>query len=567
MKKIIKMTKILMTILLILSQLSLPLNVLAEELEEFEVDNYEITINETKLTENNFDVETTKQITITQNYLGEDNYIFAPLKTLEIDYTNRLYGQYNYQLSVSNESELLETKNITINHIGNNNDIINPNNIYYINNTYYILGDITKELTTLDIITKFNNNLTDYNSILEIYDNENNKLQDTDIVEDNDKLYLKATYNDYDEINEIEEYYNLIIVEDNNEDEVIDNKDLQKELIQEILNNKEEILPFNIIDITNLLLEEVKEESLDNLITTFEYNNNLFVNEELVLNYYIEGFNQEVLKGIEGKLNYDKNILELIDIEINSIDGCFNEENKFLYLLDDFKENGLLMTFKFKALSVGTTEITIDNIIASTGALEKANLNDDKFSAEINVLELGIGGDEDEDGEQDEEDETLIPTIPEVEEEPKEEIITNTTGENKRPIIKPILLSGDNFIKSLTIKGYELAFDKDTLEYELKVKNNVKSLEFDIELNDNNASFEIFGNENFKSGKNTVEIKVTAENGNTKTYSIVVNKESKEVIEEETETTKSNSKGIIIFLIVLVIIGLVYVIFKDEDDK
>lgn len=232
--------------------------------------------------------------------------------------------------------------------------------------------------------------------------------------------------------------------------------------------------------------------------------------------------------------------------------------------MDDFKENGLLMTFKFKALSVGTTEITIDNIIASTGALEKANLNDDKFSAEINVLELGIGGDEDDKLE---EDETLIPTIPEDEEEPKEEIITNTTVENKRPIIKPILLSGDNFIKSLTIKGYELAFNKDTLEYELKVKNNVKSLEFDIELNDNNASFEIFGNENFKSGKNTVEIKVTAENGNTKTYSIVVNKESKEVIEEETETTKSNSKGIIIFLIVLVIIGLVYVIFKDEDDK
>lgn len=610
MEKIIsKITKSLLVLLIIISQLTLPINVLADELEqtnenqeevieeldqfneeqdetndesaildeeqdenseeqepldeelestEEEINNYKITINEEELTEDNFNIDnlSLKNIKIIQEYTGEDTYTYSPAQLMEIDYSNRLYGEYLYELSVSLGEEILETKNITINHIGNNNELINTNNIYYNNNTYYILGNLNNELIVSEVISKFNPNLDVYNATLNIVDTELNQLLDNDIVENNYQLHLKAIYNDYEITNEIEEYYNLIIVSDLNEDEVIDNKDIQKLLLASILTEETEDDSdlTNVIDITNILLSDIKEESTDNLTTTFEYNGNVFLSEEVIVKYYIEGFNEDTLKGIEGKLKYDKNILELINIEINSIDGGINELGHFIYLLEDYNTDGLLITFTFKPLSIGSTTITLEDIIGATGAQTKALLDTDIYEAEINIEEYGTGGDVEPEEEV---------TSPKVEEEPQETVVYKPTY-----IPRPVLLSGDNSIKSLTIKNHDIKFDKNILEYELYVKNNIKSLDLNIELNNSNATYEVIGNESFVPGENIVKIIVTAENKNQQTYTIKVNKESKEVIEEEVEENQTSSKGIIIFLIILVIIGLVYVIFKDdEEDK
>lgn len=562
MKKIISnLTKISLTLLIIISQLVLPLNIKAEEIDTKEIDtNYKVTINEEELIEDTFNIDSSslKNIKIIQEYTGIDNYLFSPSKIMEIDYTNRLYGNYKYPLSVSNNEELLNTKDIVINYLGNNNEIINSNNIYYNNKTYFILGDINKQLTKLDIKSKFNNNLSNYNALLNILDKEDNELlNDTDIVENDYKLQLKATYTDYEIKNEIEDIYNLNIVEDINKDEVIDNKDIQERLVEKILNEEE----YNVIDATNVVLDNIEETSQDNLTTTFEYNNNIFLDEELTINYYINGFNEDVLKGIEGNLKYDKDILELTSIEINSTIGNINDNGHFIYLLNNFNENGLLMTLKFKPLSVGTTTINIDNIKHSTGAKDIANVDNNDFEAEITILENGKGSDVEEEVTPDNSIDN------EVLEESIQNKVTPLSNEKKQSI-KPILLSGDNFIKSLKIKNHDLNFNKETLTYQLDVKNNINSLEFEVILNDNNASYKIVGNENFKSGKNIVEIIVTAENGNEKTYTIEVNKEVKEIIKEETiETEKTQSKAIVIFLIILVIIGLVYVIFTDDETE
>lgn len=604
-----KIIKSLLVLLIIISQFTLPINVLADELEqtnenqeevieeldqfneeqdetndesaildeeqdenseeqessdaelestEEEINNYKITINEEELTEDNFNIDnlSLKNIKIIQEYTGEDTYTYSPAQLMEIDYSNRLYGEYLYELSVSLGEEILETKNITINHIGNNNELINTNNIYYNNNTYYILGNLNNELIVSEVISKFNTNLDIYNATLNVVDTELNQLLDTDLIEENYQLHLKGIYNDYEVTNEIEEYYNLVIVSDVNEDEVIDNKDIQKLLLASILNEEteeNEVLP-NVIDITNILLSDIKEESTDNLITTFEYNGNVFLSEEIIVKYYIEGFNEDTLKGIEGKLKYDKNILELTNIEINSIDGGINELGHFVYLLEDYNTDGLLITFTFKPLSIGSTTITLEDIIGATGAKTQANLDTDIYEAEINIEEYGTGGDVEPEEEV---------TSPKVEEEPQETVVYKPTY-----IPRPILLSGDNSIKSLTIKNHDIKFDKNILEYELYVKNNINSLDLNIELNNSNATYEVIGNESFKTGENIVKIIVTAENKNQQTYTIKVNKEAKEVIEEEVEENQTSSKGIIIFLIILVIIGLVYVIFKDdEEDK
>ena len=88
-------------------------------------------------------------------------------------------------------------------------------------------------------------------------------------------------------------------------------------------------------------------------------------------------------------------------------------------------------------------------------------------------------------------------------------------------------------------------------------------MDLTVILDDSTASYEVFGNENFKTGKNVVTIRVTAEDGSVREYIINVTKKGAPVT---TEKENNYSKYVIIGLIVLIIAGLVYVIFKDDED-
>ena len=63
--------------------------------------------------------------------------------------------------------------------------------------------------------------------------------------------------------------------------------------------------------------------------------------------------------------------------------------------------------------------------------------------------------------------------------------------------------SSNNYLKTLEAKGYEIKFDRDTLEYELNVNNDVKSLDITAIAEDSRSRVEITGNENFKTGNGT----------------------------------------------------------------
>lgn len=554
-KQTSKITKLSLITIFLFLQIVFPKTVLSKELEK-----YQISINDSILETSDYNLsdDLDKNINITQNYIGENNYIFTPSKNLKLDFINRLYGKYTYNLSVSDENKLIDKKTININYLGDNNKIINTNNIYYHNKEYFILKDSDKDLTVSDVISKFNNNLETYGAsieIVEIKDEEDNKLLPDEIVKNNHKLKLTATYEDYQIENTIKDYYNLIIVEDLNEDGKINNKDIQFLIIDRIL-KEETNNNFNVIDATNILLETLPTDPLDNLITTFKYNKNIYLDEEITLSYYIEGFDKDILKGIEGNLYYDKTILQLTGIEINNILGGYNDSGHFIYLLDDYNKDGLLITFKFKPIKTGATNIKIENIIASTTTSNKALLDNDLFEGTINVLEYGKGGDVANDNQK---EEVILPKETQIED--------NTKANQTHSYIRPVVLSTDNSIKNLTIKNYGIEFDKNVLEYKLKVKNNVNSLELDIILNDSRSSYVILGNEKFKTGENVVEIIVTAENGDKKTYTIKVNKEAKEIIKEQKEEKSITSKSIVIILIVLVIIGLIYIIFKDDEEE
>ncbi len=85
--------------------------------------------------------------------------------------------------------------------------------------------------------------------------------------------------------------------------------------------------------------------------------------------------------------------------------------------------------------------------------------------------------------------------------------------------------SSNNNLRELTIEGdYELTpeFSSDVTEYDLTVGEDVESIEINAVPDDDTAEVEITGNENLLMGMNTVEIKVTSEDGTEKTYTINV---------------------------------------------
>ena len=95
-----------------------------------------------------------------------------------------------------------------------------------------------------------------------------------------------------------------------------------------------------------------------------------------------------------------------------------------------------------------------------------------------------------------------------------------TTQEDKK--------SSDATLKSLDVSGYTLSpkFSKNTTTYSMTVKNNIASLKVDAVPTDSKAKVTITGNSNWKVGVNPIKIKVTAEDGTTKVYTVNVTRKA-----------------------------------------
>ena len=99
----------------------------------------------------------------------------------------------------------------------------------------------------------------------------------------------------------------------------------------------------------------------------------------------------------------------------------------------------------------------------------------------------------------------------------------NKTGTTTTP--KPTKKkSSNNNLSSQTIEDYNLdkEFKKEVTEYSVVVENDVKKIKINAQLDDSSAKVEGTGEVEVKEGNNKIEIKVTAEDGSTKTYVINV---------------------------------------------
>lgn len=90
--------------------------------------------------------------------------------------------------------------------------------------------------------------------------------------------------------------------------------------------------------------------------------------------------------------------------------------------------------------------------------------------------------------------------------------------------------SDNNYLSSLTISSGTLtpSFNKNTTSYAVTLADNVTSLTVNATPEDSKAKVSVSGNNNLKKGRNTISVVVTAENGESRTYTIAAIKNSED---------------------------------------
>lgn len=131
-------------------------------------------------------------------------------------------------------------------------------------------------------------------------------------------------------------------------------------------------------------------------------------------------------------------------------------------------------------------------------------------------------------------------------------ILITVTAEDDTSRVYRIILSyadekdNNTSLSKIEIQGYNIEFKPDVTEYTLKINKSDKTLDMIVETESDSSTYEIKNNTNLKN-KSKVVITVTAENGDTKDYTITIK--------------KSSNFGLI--LIILILLGICgYVIYK-----
>lgn len=469
-----------------------------------------------------------------------------------------------------------------------NNDVLNSysDTINFLaDNIAVVKGSLRNNLNVSEVIGQINFeglSATFGVNDISIIDSNGNVLNDTSTVTSDMKLVFTTDNNNF--------VYTIIVVGDINNDGIVNNIDATS-MVDSILNNGAVSVTndlnndgiFDVLDVTHAIYS-ITNNSWDNNISSSDIlygelanNSSIYIGEEIEVKYTIHGFKLDSINGIEGMLNYDTNLLQLVGVTINNQYGNINNSGKFLYILENYVGCDVLLTFKFKAIAVGDANVSIDNINAAMNGIA-VNIDDNSIYTNIKIENYGTGGDGFDDVNDNDsnnvsnvtDNNVVVPVNNKKNNTNVELVPTYLDNIVSRDVVTYVQISSNNYIDSLKIKGYDIKFDKDTLEYSIDVGSNVDSLDLDIILSDNVASYEVFGNEKFKSGKNVVTIEVTAEDGSIRTYTINVNKKKISVNksnDNNKDKVSDSSRVVIIILIILVIIGLIYVIFKDDEEE
>ena len=227
-------------------------------------------------------------------------------------------------------------------------------------------------------------------------------------------------------------------------------------------------------------------------VATLTGNDNVSLGDEFVVGFnatnYSIPFEGAGFSGYQFSLVFDNTKLQFVNatnlISGWTIDSYQNSDTKITILGNDnmppantIFENKKIVNIKFKAIAKGTTTVTINSVRGST--------SNRKSMTSVDASK------------------------------------TITIGDKK---VDP--KSSDATLKSLTTSaGLNPSFSPATESYSVSVGNNVTAIDVSAIANHGKASISISGNQNLSVGKNNVIVQVTAEDGSTKNYTIVVTRE------------------------------------------
>jgi len=100
---------------------------------------------------------------------------------------------------------------------------------------------------------------------------------------------------------------------------------------------------------------------------------------------------------------------------------------------------------------------------------------------------------------------------------------TPVTGTNNNTTTT-VTKSNNANLSNLTISDIELEFNKNTLKYEIEVKGKIEKVTVNAKPEHNKAKIKGTGDYELKTGENSINVEVTAENGTKKTYTITIKK-------------------------------------------
>lgn len=229
----------------------------------------------------------------------------------------------------------------------------------------------------------------------------------------------------------------------------------------------------------------------------FSGNSTVVVGNTITIKMYLSNISDADggIVSVGGNLNFDSEYLEYVSGTGITSPYMFQINTSANYIiagLDTTLSNGIknqttVFTFVFKAKKEGTTQITLTN----------AKLSDvsNKISASVNPKVITI------------------------------------TGDGTK--------SSDSSLKSLSADGYTLSpsFSSGTTSYTISVPSDATSVKLSGETNDSKATVTGLGNINLTGDSTIAYVKVTAEDGTTKTYTINIEKQASSIDKKNSDAT------------------------------
>lgn len=101
------------------------------------------------------------------------------------------------------------------------------------------------------------------------------------------------------------------------------------------------------------------------------------------------------------------------------------------------------------------------------------------------------------------------------------------SGSKRVSVVEPRPLSENNYLKSITVGDYSLnpSFNEEVSDYSVSVPSTINQITIGASVKDNYASVSGTGTFDVNEGANSFTLTVTAENGSTRNYNVVVNVE------------------------------------------